>query len=244
MKKIMIGVVVAFFMSVTLPVAGMDKALFDSIMNEFNDSAIYNAVRKDISRKNIGRAISRMRTLTNINIAHETGECPIRFILNCNLYWDNKFRLLEAILKIPGVNPNIVEASGLRALRLAALSGKTECVKMLLESGKININLRAKTGDTVLDNAVWRYFGVSNIAMKNNLIEGIKLLLQHGADKTMHIKAWDGKSPWEMLVNGDSTTKELCNWYRNNFFGKDKKENIKKTKKIDTLSDVVVKCYR
>ncbi len=63
----------------------------------------------------------------------------------------NGHKTIAASLLAVGADANLANKEGNSALHWACLMGQLECVKLLVESGKVDLNLRNRLGRTALD---------------------------------------------------------------------------------------------
>jgi hypothetical protein len=94
-------------------------------------------------------------------------------------------KVVELLLKQPGIDVNVQTEWGRTALMFAAKQGKEKLVEMLLNHPGIDVNLRDEWGRTAL-----------MLAAYNENVKCVELLLNHpGIDRSL--KNEDGETAWD-----------------------------------------------
>jgi ankyrin repeat protein len=99
---------------------------------------------------------------------------------------DGKAALLQLLLEIPVVDPNVPNAEGLAALHVAIKAGMSLPARLLAGSGRVDINLQDAEGLTPLH---W--------AVRKRKMDIVEILLKRGAN--IHAKNRAGKTALEEL---------------------------------------------
>lgn len=106
--------------------------------------------------------------LNNVNSYARNGYAPLdRAAIRGN------YRIIETLIK-NGAIVDYIFKSGENALHMAVYSGNLQSVRLLLATGKVDINYQEKRGYTALHYAAW--FGHADIC---------EFLINHGADKSI-----------------------------------------------------------
>jgi ankyrin repeat protein len=99
-----------------------------------------------------------------------------------------------------GANPNVADRNGATPLHVAACcASTTDVIKLILETKKVDINVRDKNGQTALLYAV-----------RGNRVDNVDYLLENGADPAIHDE--NGDTPVHLAaaaVNKDSAILDL-----------------------------------
>jgi len=121
-------------------------------------------------------------TLVNVNLQNEWGWAALMRAADMG-----NEKVVELLLKHPGIDVNVQDNDGRTALMLA--EGKTECIELLLNHPGIDVNVQNKWGYTAL-------MFVANRGKENP----VELLLNHpGID--VNVRDERGRTAWNFANN-------------------------------------------
>lgn len=117
-----------------------------------------------------------------VNVYNNAGETPLHTAVRTRRYPVDK---IKELLKRPEIKVNERNKSGMTPLMLAVSLKYTDIVKALLADSCVDINMQGQQGNTAL-----------HFASRDGWGEGVKLLLNNGADAT--IRNDDGRNSYEL----------------------------------------------